>query len=134
MKKAKSRRLTDARILLVEDHDRLAESLTEFLAKEFAGCLLWRAKTGEEAIEKTLLHRPDVIVMDVGLPGIDGIEATQAIRRHIPTARIIVWSLQPHPALPIRAMEAGAHVFLDKAAGTNALIEAVSSLLPTADG
>ena len=131
MKRPISSRLTDARILLVEDHDMLAELLRDFLSREFVGCLLWRARTGEEAIEMTLHHRPDVIVMDVGLPGIDGIQATRTIRRDVPTARIIVWSMHPRPDMPARAMEAGAHAFLDKASAPDELIKAIRELLPS---
>ena len=67
------------RILICEDDDRLAELVTETLDADGRYLVVARAHDGEEAVRLTAEHSPDVVLMDIGMPGIDGIDATRAI-------------------------------------------------------
>ena len=113
----------------MEDHELLARTLNNVLLTEFSGCVLWNVRTGEEAIQKARDHGPNVVIMDVSLPGMSGIEATRQIRRDVPAAHIIVWTTHGDPRLRSSALEAGAHAFLDKASGSEELTRTVRAML-----
>jgi DNA-binding NarL/FixJ family response regulator len=90
---------------------------------------LWTAFTGEEAIEKADSFRPDVMVMDVRLPGINGIEATRQVRTRHPNMRIIVWTPSNDHDTRAKALAAGADVFLGKSGDPHRLVTAIGRLL-----
>lgn len=103
------------RILLVDDHPVVLKGLTAMLAPEpdleVVGC----ASSGEEAIRFYHEQRPNVTVMDISMkPGMSGIDATAAIRRDFPQARVIVLTVQAHEEAIYRALQAGAVTYLLK--------------------
>ena len=77
-----------ARILVVEDHDDSREILSAQL--KYLGYEVIEAMTGEEGVEKATFHLPHVVIMDIGLPGISGLEATQRLKQNPRTAHIPV--------------------------------------------
>ena len=78
------------RILAVDDHDLLRKGLAAVVNAEPDMKLVAEASNGEDAIEKFRIHRPDVVLMDLQMPGLNGIEATSRILSEFPDARIIV--------------------------------------------
>ena len=115
------------RILVVDDDPLYTEAAEAILAQdgrvEVVGC----AGNGREAVERALSLQPDVVLMDIQMPLLDGIEATRCLRRVLPSARIVLVSSSTSTADRRRAREAGAFAAIGKGLGTDALIEAALS-------
>ncbi len=99
-------------ILIVDDEAPMRKNITELLSDE--GFAFLEASDGLEAIEKVQLHRPDVILMDVNLPKLNGINALKEIRRISPDAVAIVFTAFGTSERAIEAMKAGAFDYLEK--------------------
>jgi DNA-binding NarL/FixJ family response regulator len=102
------------RILSVDDHPLLREGIGALIANQKDMRLVGEASNGREAIEQFRSHRPDVTLMDVQMPEMNGIDSLIAIRSEFPDARIIVLTAYAGDALCMRAMRAGAHAYILK--------------------
>jgi DNA-binding NarL/FixJ family response regulator len=102
------------RILAVDDHALLRKGLAAVINAEPDLKLVAEAANGEDAIEKFRTHRPDVVLMDLQMPGLNGIEATVRILSEFPEARIIVLTTYNGDAQVLRALRAGARGYLLK--------------------
>jgi DNA-binding NarL/FixJ family response regulator len=107
----------------------MRNAVRDALSGAFPCCLFWTAARGEEAIEKTNSFRPDAVLMDVGLPGINGIEATPRIKVTYPDTKVIVWTLRDDPAMREQAIAGGADTFLLKSDEPEGLLRSVRDLL-----
>lgn len=112
------------RILIVDDHALVREGLKKFLATEpdFA---VFEAADGEEAVTQTEAHRPDVILMDLMMPGIDGVEATGRCLNAHPGAKVVILTSLPDADKVLPAIRAGALSYLLKDVSPDELINAV---------
>src|SRR5829696_9764641 len=81
-----------ATVIIVDDHDLLRESLRSMLECEGDLQIVGEAKDGQEAIELCLLHRPDLVLMDVRMPRVDGFEATRRIKEEVGTTKVLIMS------------------------------------------
>jgi DNA-binding NarL/FixJ family response regulator len=104
------------RILAVDDHPLLREGVASLLAGQPDLKLVAEASNGREAVEQFRAHRPDVTLMDLQMPEMNGVEAMIAIREEFPSARIIVLTTYVGDAQVLRALEAGAQAYLLKSA------------------
>lgn len=102
------------RILAVDDHALLRKGLAAVVNAEPDMKLVAEASNGEEAVEKFRIHRPDVTLMDLQMPGLNGIEATTRILSEFPGAHIIVLTTYNGDAQVLRALRAGARAYLLK--------------------
>jgi DNA-binding NarL/FixJ family response regulator len=102
------------RILAVDDHPLLRKGLAAVVNVESDLKLVAEASNGEDAIEKFRIHRPDVVLMDLQMPGLNGIEATTRIVSEFPDARIIVLTTYQGDVQVLRALQAGARAYLLK--------------------
>src|SRR5215471_5837806 len=102
------------RILTVDDHPLLRQGIAALVNTEDDMKLVAEASSGEEAIEKFRVHRPDVTLMDIQLPGLNGIEAINAIRGEFPNARIVVLTTYTGDVQVVRALQAGARGYILK--------------------
>ena len=102
------------RVLAVDDHPLLREGIAAVIDGEDDIELVAEATTGEEAIELFRIHRPDVTLMDLQMPGINGIEAITAIRSEFSSARFIVLTTYQGDVQALRALKAGASGYLLK--------------------
>jgi DNA-binding NarL/FixJ family response regulator len=102
------------RILLADDHQILREGLRSLLSQQPDMELIGEAASGEEAIELARLTRPDVIIMDVVLPGVDGVEATRRIHAELQATRIIALSMHSDRRYVSEMLRAGAIGYLVK--------------------
>jgi DNA-binding NarL/FixJ family response regulator len=114
-----------ARVLVVDDHGIVREGLYALLEKRPNIELVGAAATGEEAIIAARHLRPDVIIMDLVLPDLNGIEATQRILEESPAIRIIVLSARQSAEHVHRALRAGVRGYVVKAAAGSDLLHAI---------
>ena len=102
------------RVLAVDDHPLLRKGIAALVSAEPDLKLVAEASNGQEAVNAFRTHRPDVTLMDLQLPAMDGIEAIQIIRSEFPDARIIVLTTYAGDAQVVRAVKAGARAYVLK--------------------
>jgi DNA-binding NarL/FixJ family response regulator len=115
------------RVLVVDDHEMFSEALALLVGREpgieLVASLLYPA--GREAVARCREEVPDEVLMDVDIPGIDGIEATRRIRAASPGTRVVVLTAMQNPSLIISAMAAGARGYLSKTRAADDLMDVV---------
>jgi DNA-binding NarL/FixJ family response regulator len=116
------------RILAVDDHPMLREGIASLVASQSDMELVAEASTGREALEQFRKHRPNLTLMDVQMPDMDGIEAMVAIRNEFPEARIIVLTTYKGDVKILRALKAGARAFLLKGLLQKELLETIRAV------
>jgi DNA-binding NarL/FixJ family response regulator len=116
------------RVLLVEDHLLVRQGLRRILASDPRIEVVDEVGDGESAVEVAARLRPSVIVVDIGLPGINGIEATSRISRQLPDTKILMLSMHGDEAYVRQSLKAGATGFVLKDAEEPELIRAVISV------
>jgi DNA-binding NarL/FixJ family response regulator len=113
------------RILCVDDHPLLREGIDMIVGSQADMELVAHAENGQEGIAQYRKHRPDVTLMDLRLADMSGIEATVAIRKEFPEARIAVLTTFEGDVEIQRALEAGARAYMLKSAPPRELVEAI---------
>ncbi len=116
------------RILSVDDHPLLREGIAALLASQSDMKLIAEASTGREALEQFRKHRPDLALMDLQMPEMDGIEAILAICSEFPEARIIVLTTYKGDVQVLRALKAGARAYLLKGLLRKELLETIRAV------
>jgi DNA-binding NarL/FixJ family response regulator len=116
------------RILIVDDHPLLREGIAAVVQGETDMELVGEAGNGREAIERFREHRPDVTLMDLQMPELDGVTATAAIRAEWSDARIVMLTTYRGDAQALRALKAGASGYLLKSMIRTDLLEAIRSV------
>src|ERR1700677_2922571 len=116
------------RILAVDDHPMLREGIASLVASQSDMELVAEASTGREALEQFRNHRPDLTLMDLQMPDMDGIEAMVAIRDEFPEARIIVLTTYKGDVQVLRALKAGARAYLLKGLLRKELLETIRAV------
>jgi DNA-binding NarL/FixJ family response regulator len=112
-------------ILLVDDHKIMRDGLRAILERNTEFRVVGEAETGTEAVQFCKKSRPDLVVMDIGLPGLNGIEATAEILRHMPQIRVLILSIYDDDNSVVTAFRAGARAFLVKRASAADLVDAL---------
>jgi DNA-binding NarL/FixJ family response regulator len=113
------------RLLLADDHRLFADALRAVLAADERMDVVGYAKNGEEAVELATTLRPDVTLMDIAMPILDGVEATRRIRAALPGACVVMVTGSNSPADVRRAREAGAAGYVTKDRIAVELVEAI---------
>lgn len=113
------------RILLVDDHAVVRQGYRRLLEDESGIRVVGEASNAKEACEQARLLAPDVVVMDIALPGLSGIEATRRMLRDQPQLRLLMFSMYDDAIYARRALEAGALGYLSKASAPEVLIQAI---------
>jgi PAS domain S-box-containing protein len=113
------------RVLLADDHKVMRQALVKLLSSQSAIKVVGEASDGRQAVELARQLRPDIALMDISMPEMDGIEATRTIKTQIPGVRVIGLSMFEDDQA-IKAMrEAGAEVYISKTASTSELLKAI---------
>lgn len=117
------------RILVVDDHPVVRGGLVAVLRTIADLEVVGEAADGDEAVRATVEHRPDVVLMDVRMPGMDGIEATRQIRERVPESRVLVLTMYDDDATVFTAMQAGAQGYLLKESDQTDIVRAVRGVV-----
>jgi DNA-binding NarL/FixJ family response regulator len=110
---------------VVDDHDIVRIGLAQILEDESDIKIVGEAKNGLEAINRALELKPDVIIMDILLPGCSGLEATVAIKEKWPEAKVLIWTMSEREEDMLQALKFGAQGYLLKCATVTEMVEAV---------
>jgi len=116
------------RVLIVDDVPQVRRELSTLLPLLDAIDVVGEAENGQDAIELAAVLRPDVIIMDVEMPVVDGLAATRLIKQQCPTCRIVVLSIHTEEAVRAQARLAGADDFVDKGAPLATLLQAIQTI------
>src|SRR3974390_2445244 len=116
------------RILAVDDHPIVREGIAALIALQPDMILVGEASDGREAIQQFRVHHPDVTLMDLQMPEMNGLDALIAIRNEFPDARIIVLTTYAGDVLILRALKAGAQAYLLKNALHKELLETIRTV------
>jgi len=118
-----------ARVMLVDDHAIVREGYRSLLQKQPGLTIVAEASDGADAYRLFKSVRPDLVIMDLTMPGFGGIEAIKRIRRWNSGARILVFSMHQNAAFAVQAIQAGARGYVTKSSPPEALLRAVSEVL-----
>jgi DNA-binding NarL/FixJ family response regulator len=118
-----------ARVLIADDNDAVRGGLRTLLGLERRLEVVGEAVDGEEALLLCSDLRPDLVLMDLGMPRLDGLAATRAIKQAWPCIRVLLFTMSDSPSLAADAHEAGASGFLLKGATRRELMTAVRRAL-----
>jgi DNA-binding NarL/FixJ family response regulator len=116
------------RVLVVDDHPIVREGLSSLLATVPDMSVVGWAADGETAVTRAVEHGPDVVLMDLNLPGVPGLEATRRIARDAPGAAVLVLTMVDDADTVLAAMRVGARGYLLKGAGQDELIGAIRTV------
>ena len=116
------------RVLLADDHAIVREGVSYLLGTQSDMTVVGGAETASEAVALTLQKRPDVVVMDISLPGLSGIEATRQVRHACPATRVLILSMHSSPEHVYQAFSAGAMGYVLKEAAGTELVNAVRTV------
>lgn len=114
------------RVLVVDDHDVVRRGVRSLLSVSHDVC--GEAADGQEALQKAQQLNPDVIVMDVSMPTLNGLEATRLIRKALPGTEVLIMSQHDSPAMIREAFKAGARGYVVKSAMGKDLLDAVEKV------
>jgi two-component system response regulator NreC len=117
------------RILLADDHRLVREGLRKILEAQPGWEVVADAADGREAVRLALELEPDVVIADLAMPQLGGVEAIQQIARRLPATRILVLSMHADEVYVTRALKAGAHGYLLKDSASTDLLRAVGALI-----
>jgi DNA-binding NarL/FixJ family response regulator len=120
---------TRFRILLVDDHEVMRRGIRALLSGDPGWDIAAEAQDGREAVEKVQELHPDLVVLDLTMPVMNGLEAAKEIRKIAPATKILIFSMHESPQITREAREAGADAFLSKSAMAEELPLLVRRLL-----
>lgn len=112
-------------MLVVDDHDLVRTGITRMLADIEGLQVVGQAQSGEESLLKTRELKPDVVLMDVRMPGIGGLEATRKLIRSHPDLKVVAVTACEEDPFPTRLLQAGAAGYLTKGAGLEEMVQAI---------
>ncbi len=119
----------NTKLLLVDDHPMLRTGLRELATRVPNLTLVGEASTGESALQLAETARPDLVIMDIHLPDISGIETTRRIVQLLPQVKVIVFSSDPARRLVDEALQAGACGYIFKQSAVEELIQAIQTVM-----
>lgn len=116
------------RIVLGDDHTLVRQGFRKILEETREWQVVAEAGDGREVVRQTLAHRPDVVVLDIGMPLLNGIESTRQIVRRLPDVRVLILSMHADEAYITQALHAGAKGYLLKDSADTDLIRGVTDV------
>lgn len=115
-------------ILLVDDHELVRTGIKRIIDDVRGLKVVGEAASGEEAFQFCRAQDPDVVLMDMNMPGMGGLEATKKILRYCPDVKVVMLTVHTEDPFPSKVMQIGAHGFLTKMTGPDEMIQAIRSV------
>jgi len=116
------------RIMVADDHEVVRKGLVALLQAQPEWQVCGEAGDGREAVEKAIQLKPDILILDIGMPSLNGLEATRQILKTIPNARVLILTLHDSDQVVREVLNAGARGFLLKSDAARDLVAAVEAL------
>ena len=116
---------TPIRLLIVDDHTIARKGIVALLEEEPQIIVVEQAHNGQDALEKLCLANPDVVLMDIGMPVMDGLQATQQIKQTEPSVRILALTMHDEHEYVLKIMQAGASGYVLKDVSAEELVRAI---------
>jgi two-component system, NarL family, nitrate/nitrite response regulator NarL len=116
------------RVLVADDHPVVRKGLQSCLNKQSRLKLVGEASDGDEAVQKALELLPDVVLMDISMPRMNGLTATELLRQQAPQVKVLVLSVHNNREYIFRIIQAGAHGYVSKEASPEELLQAIESV------
>ena len=120
--------MENLRILLVDDHEVIRQGLQALLGTQRGWEVVGEAVDGREAVEKAVQLKPDIVILDISMPGINGLEATPLILAAAPRSDILIFTVHDSELMEQTALQAGARAFVRKSDAARDLVAAVKAL------
>ncbi len=116
------------KVLVADDHPVVRKGLQSCLAKHGHLKVVGEAADGDEALRKTRELSPDVVLMDISMPGMNGLAVTEVLRKELPQIKVLVLSVHSNKSSIFRVIQAGAHGYVSKEAPPEELVRAIESV------
>jgi len=116
------------KVLVADDHPVVRKGLQSCLAREERLKVVGEAADGEEALRKTLELAPDVVLMDISMPRLNGLEVTVALRKKAPNVKVLILSMHNNKEYIFRIIQSGAHGYVSKESSPEELLQAIESV------
>lgn len=114
-------------VLVVDDHELMRQGIRRVLEGRYVIC--GEAANGKEAVEKSIALKPDVVILDISMPVLSGLDAARQIRATVPATKILLLSMHDLPQLEREAKDSGADTFLTKTALVSQLLRVIGQLV-----
>jgi DNA-binding NarL/FixJ family response regulator len=115
-------------VLLVDDHKIMRDGIKAILKHSEEFRVIGEAEDGSDAVQMCRRLKPSIVLMDIGLPGLNGIEATTEILRHCPETKVVILSMYDDEHSVVSAIRSGARAFVLKKASDNDLLDALRTI------
>ena len=119
--------MSEIRVLLAEDHTIVRKGLRSLLDAEATITVVGEAENGRQAIDQVGQLLPDVVVMDIGMPGLNGLEATRQIKKRFPEVQVLILTVHTGEEYVLQILRAGASGYLVKQAAPTDLVQAIQA-------
>jgi two-component system nitrate/nitrite response regulator NarL len=116
------------KVLVADDHPVVRKGLQSCLERQESLKCVGEAADGDEALEKTLTLKPDVVLLDISMPRRDGLAVTAALRKEAPQVKVLILSMHSNKEYLFRIIQAGAHGYVSKGASPDQLLHAIQSV------
>jgi DNA-binding NarL/FixJ family response regulator len=120
--------MSNLRILVADDHDIIRRGLKALLSSRPGWVVCAEAATGREAVTMAEQHKPDIVVMDINMPDLNGLEAARKIRKQLPKTEVVILSLHYSDQLVREIVDAGARAYIMKSDADRDLLIAIEAL------
>jgi two-component system response regulator NreC len=120
--------MTDIRIMLVDDHDVVRTGLRAYLQTQPGVLVIGETGSGQEAIQMAQQLAPDVVIMDITMPEMDGLEATRQIKNTCPSSKVLALTVHTDKQYFFKMLAAGAEGYVTKQAAAEDLVEAIRAV------
>jgi len=120
--------LNNLRILIADDHEIVRRGLKALLSSRPDWIVCAEAPSGQDAVALAEQYRPDIVVMDISMPGMNGLEATRKIRKMLPKTQVVILSIHYSDQLVQEALDSGARAYVLKSDASRDLLSAVGAV------